>query len=545
MTNGHTISYQPGRPVPEYRSTGPEPMGTERGDLTEAMLATDIWTDQMLAESGIPVYDIPLLSIGGGMGSFALYHVLRVAGLEPDSYRAVSDIDAPYETYQYLCRNSQIPDFERIRSDSGSVMDNIWGFPGYAIRECFDRQLRHEAGLRGITKALAPVWNVLVEPIGVDYYTPMAGQVFKSIRREMARLDWHRVLVKGTARVVRRRHGGGYFTVITPPAGTSATKRVAWRSRWVHVSIGYPGLRFLPDLQTYRETYKDVFSVVNAYEDHEHVYKHLIEHPGVVIVRGSGIVGSRILQRLIDDRDRHGAQTQIWHVFRNYVTGPHGDGIFHRRKGGDGFAYQGFNFAKSGWGGQLFDKTYRTEDPIERAKAVRSTGGTNTPKRKLWQQQLARGRREGWYKQYQGEVDEVVPAEGGGTITRVRSRDGALLELKASFIIDATGLEADPREHRLLADLLDHSNAGTNGMGRLDVDRSFRIKGTQSEPGGVIYASGAATLGGHLAPVDSFLGLQMVALFIADDLARQGLVSKIGPIRSVRQWTRWARNKRP
>src|SRR5690606_8295416 len=134
-----------------------------------------------------------------------------------------TDIDRPYETYKYLCGNSQIPDFERIRSDSGSVMDNIWGFPGYAVRECFDRGFRKQAGQTGITKALAPVWQVLNEPIGVDYYTPMAGQVFKSCDREMRRLDWPSMLVKGTARVIRRRHGGGYFTVMTPPAGATPT----------------------------------------------------------------------------------------------------------------------------------------------------------------------------------------------------------------------------------------------------------------------------------------------------------------------------------
>lgn len=537
-----TISFRPGQPLPDYRSGADEGAGG-RGDLTDAMLGTDIWTDELVASSGMPVFDVPLLSIGGGMGSFALYHVLRVAGMPKDAYRAVSDIDVPYETYQYLCRNSQIPAYERIRSDSGSVMDNIWGFPGYAIRECFDREFRREAGKTGITKALAPVWNVLCEPIGVDYYTPMSGQVFKSIRREVARLDWQEVLSKGTARVVRRRHGGGYFTVVTPPAGTYPTKRIAWRSRYVHVAVGYPGLRFLPDLQRYRETYRDVVSVVNAYEDHEHVYKHLIEHPGIVIVRGNGIVGSRILQRLIDDRDRYGAQTQIWHLFRNYVDGPRGP-LTHRRKGGNGFAYQGFNYAKSGWGGQLFDQTFKTDDPQKRAEIIKSTGGTNTPRRKLWQEQLKRGKKEGWYRQFQGEVEEVVPAPGGGTTTRIRSRDGALLELNAGFIIDGTGLEADPREHRLLADLLDHSGAGTNAMGRLDAGRNFEVKGTASAPGR-LYASGAATVGGHLAAVDSFLGLQQVALFIADDLAKQGFVKKIGPLRSTSQWLKWARNAKP
>lgn len=514
-----------------------------RGDLDAGMLAQPVWTDATLESAGIPVYDVPLVTVGGGMGSFSLYHLLRVAGIAPSSYRAISDIDRPYQTYRYLCQNSQIPQFERIRSDSGSVMDNIWGFPGYAARECFDRDLRRAAGLTGLSKALAPVWQVLNEPIGVDYYTPMSGQVFKSIDREMARLDWPSVLLKGTARVIRRRHGGGYFTVYTPPAGTAPTPRVAVRSRFVHVSVGYPGLRFLPDLQEYRQRHNDVTTVVNAYEEHEHVYEHLRRHGGSVIVRGSGIVGIRILQRLIDDRDRHGADTHIWHVFRNYVSASQGE-RYQRRKGRNGFAYQGFNYPKSGWGGQMFDQLMRTDDPQGRVAIIRRGGGTNIPKRKYWEEQIHRGLREGWYRQYQGEVQAVKPQPGRGTITEIISRDGAQLELPANFIIDATGLEADPHEHRLLGDLLEHGGATLNGMGRLDVDRTFEVRGTRSDPGR-LYAIGAATLGGYVAPVDSFLGLQLANVLLVDDLAAQGFCRKIGPLRSVGQWIRWARNVAP
>jgi hypothetical protein len=521
-----------------------DPAGSgARGDIDATMLSTSVWTDSMLADAGIPIHDVPLVSIGGGMGSFTLFHILRIAGIDPSSYRTVTDIERPYETYKYLCRNSQIPDFERIRSDSGSVMDNIWGFPGYAIRECFDRDFRRQAGRSGLRNAIAPVWQVLNEPIGVDYYTPMAGQVFKSVDREMARLDWSSVTLQGTARVIRRRRGGGYLTVYTPPTGTSDTPRVALRSRFVHVSVGYPGLRFLPDLQDYRSTYGDVTTVVNAYEDHEHVYQHLIEHGGSVIVRGSGIVGIRILQRLIDDRDRHGAKTQIWHVFRNYVGAAQGE-RYQKRKGRNGFAYQGFNYPKSGWGGQMYDQLMHTDDPQQRAAIIRKGGGTNIPKRTQWDEQIARGLREGWYKQHQGEVRKVTPQPGGGTVTEITSRDGATLELPANFIIDATGLEADPKEHRLLGDLLEHSGAGLNGMGRLDVDRTFEVRGTRSDPGR-LYAIGAATLGGYVAPVDSFLGLQLANTLLVDDLAEQGFCRKIGPMRSMSQWVKWARNVAP
>ena len=108
-----------------------------------------------------------------------------------------------------------------------------------------------------------------------------------------------------------------------------------------------------------------------------------------------------MLQRLIDDRDRYGLQTQIVHVFRTYITGAHGPNIFMRRSGGDGWAYQGFNYPKSVWGGQLKAKM-RTLEGEQRAEAYKLMGGTNTPIRKLWQSQLKRGRAEGWYRTIDG-----------------------------------------------------------------------------------------------------------------------------------------------
>jgi hypothetical protein len=60
-----------------------------------------------------------------------------------------------------------------------------------------------------------------------------------------------------------------------------------------------------------------------------------------------------------------------------------------------------------------------------------------------------------------------------------------------------------------------------------------------------MYASGAMTLGGPYAPVDSFLGLQYAALTIADDLAKIGFAERIGPWRSLRHWWRWAKGGRP
>jgi hypothetical protein len=126
-------------------------------------------------------------------------------------------------------------------------------------------------------------------------------------------------------------------------------------------------------------------------------------------------------------------------------------------------------------------------------------------------------------------------------MTYLKTADGPI-EVYSDFVIDCTGLEADIREHRVLADLMDHSGVGRNPSGRLDVDRNFEVIGARSQPG-KLYASGSATLGGYFPGVDTFLGLQIAAQEIADDLAKLGFCKKLGVVESTRQWWRWARHR--
>jgi hypothetical protein len=498
-----------------------------RGDLTDELLGASVWTDEQVQDAGIPVHDVPFVTVGGGIGSFVTVDYLRICGVPTSQIRVLSNIDNPWETYEYLTRVSQIPRPERIRSDSSSRPDNIWGFPSYALEEAWrDRSVKH-------------LLQVATEPVFADYWTPRAGTVFRHLEREAKRIRYWDMLVTGQVRMVRRRAGGGYFTVLTPPDGP--TRRVAFRSRYVHLAVGYAGLKFLPDLQDFRERHGDYHRVVNAYERHEHVYEMLKTRPGVVIVRGGGIVASRVLQRLMDDREKYGLQTQIVHIMRTFVTGAHGPSVFMRRKGGDGWAYQGFNYPKSVWGGQL-KAQMRKLDGDDRARLYRDMGGTNTPKRRRWQEQMARGRKEDWYRAFQGTVDKVETNLDGELVSHLRSKDGRVRQYVSDFIIDCTGLQADIAEHRVFDDLLRYGGAGRNPLGRLEVERHFEVKGT-ANGGGALYASGAATLGGYFPGVDTFLGLQIAAQEIADDLARRGFCKRLGPLRSSYQWLRWARNK--
>ena len=77
--------------------------------------------------------------------------------MSPDRDRA-PERRHPWQTYEYLTRCSQIPVHERIRSDSSSIPDSIWGFPACAC------------GRPGrAVKWLGPLWNVATEPILADY----------------------------------------------------------------------------------------------------------------------------------------------------------------------------------------------------------------------------------------------------------------------------------------------------------------------------------------------------------------------------------------
>jgi hypothetical protein len=492
-----------------------------------------VWTDAMVAEVGIRIEDAPFVSVGGGMGSFVTVDYLRAAGgVAAADIKVLSNLDHPWKTYEYLTRVSQLPRNRRIRSDAASRPDNLWGFPSYAMQEAVrDRTLR-------------PLLQVLLEPVYTDFYTPRLGAVLEGIEREADRIRYWDMLVKGEVWMVRRRAGGGYFAVLAPrPAdvadGTTAPGLVAYRCRDVHVAVGYSGLKFTPEMQRFRLEMNDYHHVVNGYQDHEHVYEALRSRPGTVLVRGGGIVTSAVLERLLVDRARYGTDTRIVHLFRTYVEGRHGRHPWLRRPGGDGFAYQGFNYPKSAWGGQLKARM-RKQEGSDRVRTYEDIGGTTTAWRQHWQRRLQEARKAGWYQSRSGSIEDLW-LDGDEVVARVSTPEGDD-RIRADYVIDCTGLDADVAEHRVLADLLRHSGAGRNPLGRLDVEPSFELRGA-ANGSGRIYVTGAASFGGYFPGVDTFLGLQISAQEVVDDMARRGNCSRPGPLRSTAGWLRWVRGK--
>ena len=255
---------------------------------------------QDLHATGVTVKeDWDYIALGGGLGSFAWVDHLRIFGVKADCIAVIGLGKKPYERYQILCTNSQIPPHERLRSGSDSCPDNIWGWPGYAWREAWSDFKSFKWG-----RSVKHLWQVFAEPVFANTYTPKSGRVFASIDREADRICWWKMLKYGRIRGIRQTDDGRYAIAYSIP-NAKVRQHCYIVGRYVHISTGYPAVRFLQDLQDYRMTTKDFESVVNAYEPHNQIYEKLGREGGTVIVRGKGIVASRIIQRIYEVRNQN------------------------------------------------------------------------------------------------------------------------------------------------------------------------------------------------------------------------------------------------
>ncbi len=489
---------------------------------------------QQLHATGAHVCETTYAAIGGGLGSYIWADCLRVCGVAVDRIVAIGLEPVPYARYQRLCQNSQIPPHERLRSNSDSCPDNLWGWPSYALREAW-REL--QAGQLGTAARI--LWQVFAEPTFAETYTPRSGNVFAAIDREAQRIGWNRMFRYGRVRAIRQTDDGRYAIAYTMGRG----ERAFVVAPYVHLAVGYAAIQFLPELQDYRTRTGDRQSVVNAYEAHEHVYQHLERQGGTVMLRGRGIVASRIVQRLAEVR-RCNSNVGLLHLMRSPRSQGNRFGRAQRRVEHH-YEFQPFNWPKACWGGDLRALLERS-DPHKRKELLADWGGTTTANRRDWRRIVDEGIRAGWYQITFGEVVSVEK-QGNKTLTCVRTQGvRGELRLEADFIIDATGLDAKVEANPLLADLVSCYDLPLNVLGRLQVANDFEVTGLRNGQGRV-YAAGAVTLGGPHAAVDSFLGLQYAALRSVDSLAaaRAPQVRYLNGLASLQQWWKWAMGVAP
>jgi pSer/pThr/pTyr-binding forkhead associated (FHA) protein len=496
--SGSTIIFHPETDLPVPASPAP-PVSPTGPAFPPPLFQAQQVSIQDLMNTGFPVQEFDYAALGAGLGSFIWVDLLRIGGVHASQIVALGIEKVPYARYQRLCVNSQIPPHERLRSNSDSCPDNIWGWPSYALRESWHDFWKGEIGA-----SFKHLWQVFGEPTFAETYTPRSGNVFASIDREAKRIGWDEIYRYGRIRAIRKTDDGRYVIAYSR---ASANRRdygfvVA---RYVHLATGYPGIQVLQDLQDYREKTKDFKTVVNAYEEHEHVYKHLEQHGGTVMLRGRGIVASRIVQRIYEVRKNNPrVNVALLHLLRS--AKPQGNRFGKaQRIVKNYYELQPFNWPKACWGGDL-RVMLESASPEERQRLLADWGGTTTADRIDWQTIARQGLDQGWYQIVFGDVEKVEPNGQGGTITYIKEKEfKGKLELNADFIIDATGLDAKVKTNPLLDDLVSHYHLPINPLGRLAVSNEFELAEMRSAGQGRMYAAGAMTLGGPYAAVDSFL----------------------------------------
>jgi pSer/pThr/pTyr-binding forkhead associated (FHA) protein len=531
-----TIQFNPHTNIPDPNWRAVQPAAPS-GNAFPPPIFNDLQVSvNSLHATRLPVSECDFLAVGAGLGSFIWVDLLRISGVKADRIVALGLEGAPYARYKRLCLHSQIPLHERLRSNSDSCPDNIWGYPSYALREAW-----HDLGKGDFNQAFRYLWQVFSEPTFAETYTPRASNVFDSIDREAQRIEWEQIYRYGRIQRIRKTEDGRYCVAYSKGQGEHAFVI----ARYLHIATGYPAIKFLDDLQAYREKYNDTekSSVVNAYEDHDHVYQQLEQRGGKILIRGRGIVASRIVQRLYEARKKN-TNISVLHLMRS--PKPQGNKFGKaQRLVKNHYEFQPFNWPKACWGGELRGML-EAASPDERQRLLADWGGTTTADRQDWQRITEQGIKEGWYSIQFGEVKQVERDPQGRTITHIEEKGFGQMILDADFIVDATGLDAKVSANPLLDDLVRHYGLPLNSIGRLAVANNFEL--TEMRNGkGQAYAAGAITFGGPYAAVDSFLGLQYACLVAVDGLvkARAPGVKKIHILRSWGQWLKWVLNKPP
>ena len=486
---------------------------------------------QAIRQSQIPTSETTYLALGGGLGSFAWVDYLRICGVAIEQIAVIGQEATPYDRFKRLCHHSQIYGEERIRSDSGSRPDNLWGWPGYAVQEIVE--LLGEERWREAGRIF---WQILTEPTLTETYAPRAHMVFAALEREMARIGWAAMLRRGEICAMRLTDDGRYV-IATIPHGQNAPQFII--ASYLHLCLGYPGIHLTPETQAYRQEYRDVHLVVQAYEEHEHIYKQLGQRGGIVLLRGRGIVASRILQRLDEIRRATGQTIQVIHLLRSPLTEDTAYGSA-RRPSRYHWQRQPFNWPKAAFGGDL-RVILEEATPEERQTLFATWGGVTTSNRRDWLEIVAQGQEEGWYRLIFGTILGLqmngrnrLIAQFQDHTTQTQSR------FVADFLIDCTGLNSGLSLHPILADLQTQYDLPQNLAGQLAVTPDFELIGLRHN-WGQVYMAGTIAFGNAFAPVDSFMGLQYAAQRSVDALirARAPGVRYLNGLESLRQWWHW------
>jgi pSer/pThr/pTyr-binding forkhead associated (FHA) protein len=526
------ILFNPITNIPDPHLTGPAQAVTQNGFLP-VVFQQHLLSIEDLQATGLTIETTDYASIGGGFGSFAWVDLLRIAGVRSAQIAILSPEKSVYGRYHQLCLNAQVSGKERLRSSGEACPDNIWGFPSYGLREAIQKLARGQ-----FCNSWKILWQTLAEPMLDSSYGPTDEQVLRSVDREAARIGWQSMLRYALVQSVRQTTDGRYAILFN-----QGDRYAIVLATYVHLATGYPAVAFLPDLQEYRQRTKDFTLVVNAYEHHDNIYDQLANRGGTVLLRGSGIIACRVLQRIYQVRRANREQEiNVIHIWPAEKTQGQQYGLAQRPVQHN-YEFQPLEWPKACWGGS-YKMLLEATTPEQQAQLLAAWEGATIPQRRDWLKVLSGGLGKGWYRMVTGTVQSVTPNLNGKGLTIYLKNAAA--PLTADYAIDATGLAGTVMDSGLLADLVQQYHLPLNSRGHFTVTPEFAIAPLANDRGRV-YAAGTITAGGSYGPVDSFLGLQYAALASVCDLT-DGDAPGLRPLngfRSANQWLRWLLNRSP
>ncbi len=446
-----------------------------------------------------------LLSIGGGLGSFTLVDLLRIAGVPASELRVLGPHASPTHEYETALGNSGIGPDDRLRSESCSTPDNPWGFPGFALRESVAR------------RTLRPLARVLGEPLIAEYYTPRRRDLVAAVDREATRIGWRSMHRPGVATRIRR---GPHGYVVDARCSSGRRRRII--ADHLHLAVGPGPLRIPADSQSIRaRSAPGDRRIFHVYEAHDVIRSEATAGPTVVGVRGAGIAANHAIDSLLEFRERSSLDLTVIQFIRT-----------------DRAASQPFNVPKSAWSGQLHQRLERA-DEAEADELLRRFGTTTAPPDRRRERRRHRAIAGGSFRQVVFSDPIVAPVDGRLSVDVGDEQPPVDLD----FLIDATGFRLGLDGLPLVREFADACGIDPS-VRRIDVGSCFDVPELSGESGRA-YVSGALAHGRRYAAPDTFFGLHYAAHHIAADLARRGLGRRCTPLRSVRWWARWMRNARP
>lgn len=468
------------------------------------------------------------LSIGGGIGSFCWVNCLRVHGVAQTELAVIAQNYYPQTQFKHYCAHSGIGPQDRLRSDSGARPDNFWGFPGYAVDECWD-----ELRVGKFGAALQTAWQICTEPFATDFYTPTAKRVYTSIEREGDRIGWTAMVRLGSALFLRRLVDGRFAVFYEGP--TKAINVVV--ANIVHIALGHKIRR--PDYLLNAPADR----ALSGYELSEDFFSTIEKTDSTILVVGRGIVAARVVEHFLTGASSAAKRTVI-SLFRQLLESST-DSRNIEQVTFSGWRLQPFNWPRATFGGALMEALQRAE-PTERRQWAKTWSASSTPPRKQWLRVLKEAHAAQTYQSVYGQIARIEPQDGRLIITiNPEANAGDRQTLVADYLIDCSGFDDRVAHHFIYADLITTYQIARTPVGALRVDKHFGIPDFASERS-ALFVTGAGAAGNHYGPVDSFLGHQYAAVKIIEKLETMpGLALRhLDPVRSAYGWLQWVANRR-